>query len=290
MTADVATLTNLINREVLLAMGLPPDGWIGHRLGPVLSRATRRFCEILSVADRLIAEEGMISAARWVLLRLARDFQARGTENIPPDGPLVIAANHPGAADSVTIGCSARRDDLKILASDVPFLTNLSQIGRHLIFLPRKGIQARMLAMREAIRHLDGGGALLVFAHGTIDPDPAFMPGAEQEIDGWSRSLSIFLGKVPDTRVVASIVSHVLVPAYMHHPLTWLQRSRVDRQRLAMMIQIIQQMLGKKLDVVPRVSFGEAVDWRAAQEPGDALHAIVGAAKQVLRAHIVWQT
>ena len=32
-----------------------------------------------------------------------------------------------------------------------------------------------------------------------------------------------------------------------------------------MMIQIIQQMLGKKLDLVPHVSFGEAIDWRAAQ-------------------------
>ena len=81
-----------------------------------------------------------------------KDAQARGLENVPAEGPLIIAANHPGAADSAAIGANAGRDDLKILASDVPFLKNLSQIGQRLIFLPRKGIQARMLAMREAIR------------------------------------------------------------------------------------------------------------------------------------------
>lgn len=289
MTADVATLTRLINGEVFRAMGIAPEGWMGERLQPVLSRATRRFSEMFAEADRIMAEEGLVSAARWVLLHLARDFRARGTQNVAPDGPIVIASNHPGAADSVAIAANTGRNDLKIIASDAAFLTNLTEIGRHLIFLPRQGIQARMLAMREAIRHLEDGGALLLFAHGTIDPDPAFMPGAETDIDGWSRSLGIFLGKVPETRVVSTIVSNVLDPWYMRHPLTWLKRGRVDRQRLAIMIQIIQQMLGKNLDLVPRVSFGEAIDWRAAKEAGDSLQAIVAAAKRLLRAHLSWQ-
>ncbi|HET6845363.1 MAG TPA: 1-acyl-sn-glycerol-3-phosphate acyltransferase [Anaerolineales bacterium] len=289
MTADVPTLTRLINTEVLLAMGLQPDGWLGRRVQPVLSRATQRFAEIFSTADHLIADEGMVCAAHWVLLRLVQGLRARGIENIPPNGPLVIAANHPGAADSVAIGASAGRDDLKILASDVPFLKNLSQIGQHLIFLPRKGIHARMLAMREGFRHLDSGGALLIFPRGTIDPDPAFMPDAEAQLDRWSRSLALFLAKVPTTRVVTSIVSHVVDPNYMHHPLTWLKRGRVDRQRLAIMIQIIQQMMGKKLDLEPRVSFGEAIDWPAAKQAGDALNAVVLAAKHLLHAHLAWQ-
>ena len=218
-----------------------------------------------------------------------RASKARGVENIPPEGPLVIAANHPGAADSLAIGASAGREDLKIIASDVAFLTHLTQIGQHLIFLPRQGIQKRMLAIREGIRHLQTGGALLLFAHGTIDPDPAFMPEAEAELNAWSRSLEIFLERVPETRVVASIVSHVLEPAYMHHPLTWLQKARVDRQRLAIMMQIIQQMLGKKLDLVPRVSFSESLHPSAAREPGDTLQAVIRIARRLLRTHLEWQ-
>ena len=56
-----------------------------------------------------------------------------------------------------------------------------------------------MLAMREALRHLESGGAVLLFARGTIDPDPAFMAGGESELNGWSRSLEIFLGSVPES-------------------------------------------------------------------------------------------
>ena len=234
MTADVPTLTRLINNEVVLAMGLSPDGWAGRDLQPILSRATKRFCEIFSKADRLIADEGLAVAARWVLSTLTRDFKARGTEYIPTEGPLVIASNHPGSVDSLAIGANAGREDLRIIASDVAFLNSLSHIGEHLIFLPRQSIQARMLAVREGIRHLRQAGALLLFAGGSIDLGPAFMPDAEAGLAGWSRSLDVFLGKVPETVVVASIVSHVLLPGYMHHPLTWLKRKRPDKQRLAM--------------------------------------------------------
>jgi len=289
MTADVSTLTRLINNEVIRAMGLSPEGWAGRHLQPVLSRATRRFCEIFSKADLLIAEEGMAVAARWVLLSLVKDFEARGLKNIPTEGPLVIASNHPGTVDSLTIGASAGREDLKIIASDVPFLKSLTHIGEHMIFLPHQGIQARMLAVREGIRHLKTGGALLLFARGNIDPDPSFMPDAEEQLARWSRSLGVFLSKVPQTRVVTSIVSNVILPAYMRHPVTWLQRTRPDRQRLAMMIQVIQQMLGRKLDLVPHVSFGEAIDWRASTNAEDFLQAVVEAARRLLRSHLAWQ-
>jgi len=291
MTADVATLTRLINDEVIHAMGLKPEGWPGRHLQPILSKATWRFCEIFSTADRIIAEKGLAAAARWVLLNLAKDLRTRGVENIPPEGPLIIAANHPGAVDSLAIGASVGRDDLKIIASDVPFLKGLSHIGQHLIFLPRQGLQDRMLAMRCALRHVMQGGAVLLFARGGIDPDPAFMPlaEAEQELTKWSRSLAIFLNKVPRAQVITSIVSDVIDPRYMQHPITWLQRARPDRQRLAIMIQIIQQMLGKQLDLVPHVSFGEAVDWRATSTGGDPLRAVVDAAKRLLKSHLAWQ-
>jgi len=291
MTAEVSRLTRLINNEVISAMGLPLDGWAARRMQPLLSRATSRFCEMFYRADRLIAEEGMATAARWVLLNLVKDFKVRGTQNIPHEGPLLIASNHPGTVDSLTISASAGREDLKIIASDVPFLQSLTHVGEHLIFLPRLNLQERMLAMRRALRHLKEGGAVLLFARGGIDPDPSFMAvaEAEQELAKWSRSLEIFLEKVPQARVVASIVSHVIEPSYMHHPLTWLRRTRPDRQRLAMMMQIIQQMLGKRLDLVPHVSFGEVIDWRATKYDGDSVRAVVEAARQLLKSHLAWQ-
>ncbi len=99
MSADVTTLTRLINNEVIEAMGLPVDSWAAARLQPVLSRATRRFCEVFYQADRLIAAEGLAAGARWVLTNLVSDFKARGEQYVPRTGPLIIAANHPGAVE-----------------------------------------------------------------------------------------------------------------------------------------------------------------------------------------------
>jgi hypothetical protein len=289
MSPDVMTLTRLINNEVIQAMGLRTDSWPALRLQPILSRATRRFCEIFAEADRIIAEQGLGAGARWVLLNLVRDFKTRGARNVPAAGPLVIASNHPGTVDSVTLIAGAGREDLKVIASDVPFLQHLPHISEHLIFLPREGLQGRMLVVREAVRHLANGGALLLFARGGIDPDPSFMEHADEELTRWSRSLELFVRNVPQTRVVASIVSHVLEPAYMRHPFTWLQRKRQDRQRLAMMLQVIQQMLGKKLDVVPRVSFGEAIQPRSSEASEHALQGIIESARSLLKTHLAWQ-
>jgi hypothetical protein len=88
---------------------------------------------------------------------------------------------------------------------------------------------------------------------------------------------------------VTSIVSHVIDPAYMQHPLTILKKRRPDRQRLAIMMQIIQQMLGKKLALVPHVSFGDVIDWQTAKEAGDSLRVIVTSAQRQLKTHLTWQ-
>jgi acyltransferase-like protein len=289
MPAQVATLTRLIDNEVIQAMGLSVDGWPGRFLHPLLARATRRFSTMFAEVDRIIAAQGLPAGARWLLLNLVMGFEARGVEHIPAEGPLVIASNHPGTYDSIALATTAKREDLKIIAGAIPFLQNLPNVSRHLIFTPYDDPHARMVVLRKSIQHLRAGGSLLLFARAGIDPDPSFMPQAEEELSNWSRSLEIFLRSVPQTRVVASIVSDVLDPRYMHHPLTWLRRARPDRQRLAMMVQIIQQMLGKKLELVPRVSYGDSIDGASIGDTEHALQSIVNSARQVLHSHLAWQ-
>ncbi len=209
--------------------------------------------------------------------------------DFPPQGPLIIASNHPGTVDSLALTATANRLDLKIIASDVGFLRNLPHISEHLIFTPRSNLQRRMIALRESIRHLQTGGSLLLFSHGTIDPDPALMPVAARELIGWSRSLEIFLRSVPEVQVIVSIVSGVIDPACMRHPITWLRRARPDRQRLAMMIQIIEQMLGRRFDITPKVSFGELVDMENIGNTEQTLEVITHSAQQLMQSHMPWQ-
>lgn len=290
MSIEVSTLTHLINNEVIQAMGLPTESWLGQRLHPLLARATRRFSEMFVEVDRIVAAQGLPAGARWLLLQLVKGFEARGVEHIPRQGPLVIASNHPGTVDSVTLAATAQRSDLKIVAGAIPFLQNLPNISKHLIYTSYDNAYNRMVVLRESIRHLRQGGALLLFADGHIDPDPSFMAHAEEEITHWSRSLEIFLRSAPQTQVIASIVSGVLDPRYMRHPITWLRNARPDRQRLAMMMQVIQQMLGKKLDLVPRVSFGDLINIQSIGSAEHVLQTIIDSARRLLNQHLAWKT
>jgi hypothetical protein len=289
MTPDIATLTRLIDDEVIRALNVPLDGWLADRLHSIIRPATRRFSEIFSEVDAVVEHGGLPGGARHLLKRLGASFEARGIANIPLSGPIIIASNHPGTLDSVALAASSQRPDLKIISGPYPFLQNLPNLSRHIIFTTDANIQGRMVTVRESIRHLRDGGALLIFAHGTIDPDPAFMPTAQQELKGWSRSLEIFLSRVPEAQVVISIVSGVLDPACMRNPLTWLRRGRVDRQRIAEMLQIIRQVLGRKTNINPRISYAESLDVQHIGSRDSTMDVISQGAQELLQSHMAWQ-
>ena len=279
---DVAKLTHLINNEIFEAMNVSMDGWFAEQLQPLLSRATRHFSEIFIEADRITGERGLAAGARSLLPYLVNDYELCGTENIPHDGPLVVASNHPGTVDSLVITAGVSRPDFKIIAGEVPFLRHLPNISQYAIFTPYNNPHGRMKAVREALRHLQEGGSLLLFARAGIDPDPSFMPHAEEDISLWSRSLEIFLDRVPNCCVLVTMVSGVLHPRFMQHPITWLRKKRPDRQRLAMMLQVIQQMLGKKIDIRPRVTFGDLVSEKSAGSKECILPTITESARKLL--------
>ena len=67
-------------------------------------------------------------------------------------------------------------------------LKALKGSSKYLIYTPYD-IRQRAAVVREAIRHLQGGGLLIIFPTGKIDPDPAFLPGASGSLEGWSKSV-----------------------------------------------------------------------------------------------------
>jgi hypothetical protein len=154
------------------------------------------------------------------------------------------------------------RADAKIIVGEVPPYHQLPNVSRHVLFSPPvKNTFGRMQTIRNAIRHLKEGGALLIFPRGGIEPDPAFMSNLDAEFHLWSRSLEIFLQRVPQTRVLVTIVSGVISQAAMRHPITSFRKARPDRQRLAFIYQMSRQILsGKEIyGLNPRVTFGEVL-------------------------------
>jgi hypothetical protein len=107
------------------------------------------------------------------------------------------------------------------------------------------------------------------------------------EFDQWSRSLEIFLRRVPRTRVLVTIVSGVIAQAAMRHPITWLRGSQRDRQRLAYIYQIVRQVLsGRELfGLRPQVTFGELISGAQGQ---NILGEIERGARRALGQHLAW--
>jgi hypothetical protein len=285
----IRDLSDTLIYELVKALGRPGSKGVERMARLFFGRAARKVAELGLEIDRVVAEGGLAAGARWLLPRFVRSHEARGVENIPPTGPLVIAANHPAAYDSLVISAYVNRPDYKVIIGDIPFFERLPAISERAIYAPPPNdVQGRMQVIRKSIRHLKDGGALLIFARGGIEPDPAFMPNADAEFDHWSRSLEIFLDRVPGTRALVTIVSGVISKAAMSHPITRFRRLRPDRQRLAFMYQIVRQMLsGKELfGLTPRVTFGDLISEESAGGRERMLPEIIQSAQRVLQQHV----
>ena len=285
--ADVKSLTKYITREIYSAFGLSSETWLRFILNPLFHLPAGRFSRVAARFDQDVSQFGFREAVRRLLPWFATDYKAVGAENIPREGPLLLASNHPGTCDSLVITANIPRDDLKIIITGIPFVQGLPCAAEHLIYVPREGT-GRANVIRQAIRHLKDDGAVLIFPSGTIDPDPALAPDPEITFERWSPSVEMMLRYVPKARVMLSMVSGVLSSSWLRHPLTRLGNEAVKQRRIAEFMQIIQQMVfPHSLDIHPTVTFGEPLQVdQLAGEGMPLLDGIIQQARCLLEDHI----
>ncbi len=268
---------DLLN-EIVKAMGVTNTCIARPALERLFSPAAHRFAEVAARFDQDVSAYGFREASRRLLPRFTCEVRAQGVEHIPTAGPLLIVSNHPGTVDGLVIASHLPRPDLKIIVSGVPFIRSLKASANHLIYSSLDTFE-RMKVVRATIRHLQNDGAVLIFPSGGIDPDPALMSGALDEIDSWSPSLDVILRRVPSTRVLITVISGVLHAQWVHSPLTWVRTGRRNQQRVAEFLQVIQQMLfPNSLLVSPSVCFSEPQNFSANGKA--ALPEIIAAAKK----------
>ncbi|MDR6535856.1 hypothetical protein J2739_001626 [Variovorax soli] len=256
----VDTLTEINLVDLLDSVGL--SRLRGTSLCRLFLPAARRFARTAHEFDTRVGTHGLAQGSAWLMSRMSAGIVASGLEHVPPQGPVVILANHPGMTDTVALFTSlASRPDLRVIALDRPFLRALPNVARQLIFLPDEE-GGRMAAIRAAARHLQEGGALLTFPAGEIEPDPAlFGPQrATASLQNWSGSYTLLARLVPRTRFVPALVSHVVSPDAQRHPLTLLRRAARDKEKLAAALQVA---LPRYRDQVARVAFGHSPDVEA---------------------------
>ncbi len=261
---QIDTLTRVCVNDLLSAFGLSGLRR-GRRPLELLSRIpARRLARQIAIYDRIVSESGLGAGGAWALERMARHVVIEGREYVPREGSLLLVSNHPGLADAAALFTSISRPDLRVIAAQWPLLDALPNTLRHLITVAKVS-SSGFGVLRAAARHLRGGGAVLTFPAGQMEPDPAVMPGAVEALERWSVSVDIFAQLVPDLTIVPVAVSGVFSPIAVRNPLTYLRRQEDERRWLASNLQMLVPALR---NVTPRVTFGAPV--RTA-ETGDAV-------------------
>jgi len=247
--------------------GLPPVTWLLRRM---ITPVTRHFAGIIMDFDRCAADKSLQAAAGDLLMRCINSIRVLGIENIPSEGPTVILSNHPGLTDTLALIASIPRPDLHIVAQERPFLRALKATSRRLIFVSPDN-PGRTETLRKIVTKLREGEAVLSFPSGHVEPDPAVMPGARRNLETWSESAAVFLRSVADLKIVPALVSGVIHPTILHHPLVYLRKHPVDRWRMAATLQILAVGLTNRLGRVNlTLTFGQPLrlDRQSAQDRG----------------------
>lgn len=270
-------LSASLNMALLDAMGLQNTTPFCQISNWLFGRAINRIAELALALDEKLEDGNPALGMRWILPHFVASFSAQNSERLPQTGPLLIVSNHPASYDALVISAFIHRPDYKIFIGKIPPYDHLPNIARHAIFSPPKDdLSGRMKTLRQAIRHLRDGGSLLIFPRGDIEPDPALEAKPALAMEAWSRSLEIFLRQVPDLQVVAAAVSGVIAPKALHHPFTWFKRQQADRQRLAYIYQLIQQVLRRDevFGLHGRVNFSHPIHTDNSQDAFNALQRV----------------
>lgn len=143
-----------------------------------------------------------------ILFKIFLRLRIEGAENIPKDGPLVIACNHLSLLDPPVLGTAATRK-VHFMAKEELFVPVLGDIYRLLGAFPVRRGGADRAAIKHGIDILESNQVLAIFPEGT-------------------RSKTGELGKAqPGALMMASKVKATIVPAciigtdYKRHGRIW---------------------------------------------------------------------
>ena len=273
--------------EIFKAAKVPDIQLLRKFIAKSLSSPVRRFSEFIAQVDADIGSGGFPFAAQNAIEALCEDTSSLGEGIIPSSGPLILACNHPGTYDGFVVISRLPRTDFKMIVSGIPFFRNLPNASRHLIFTTQNTAD-RMDAIRKSVSHLEDGGALIIFPSGRIDPDPAVFADADKHLSRWSRSIEVFLKKVPSTKTVLGIVSGVLSRDYTKRLFPKVFKNDHERRRIMEFMQVIDQMArGKPVELHPKVSFSDPVLWEdiISNNNYPLIHSLQTSAEQLLSSH-----
>ena len=232
----------------------------GFRVGAMrvlLRPAAELVAQRIVEYDRHLGEDGLHRGAAAVVTAATSGIVVHGATHVPPVGPLLVVANHPGLADAVSILAALGREDAWVVAADYPFLHALRRANRRFLFVYER-CATRSGSLRRIGARLRRGDAVLLFPAGGLEPEAALAPDlARASLERWSRSIALFGRLAPATRIVPAFVSGVVSRRAFDHALARRRTPHAERQRLAALLQMAMPAYQR---VPIDVAFGPPID------------------------------
>jgi len=257
MPTSLEALTQINLDDLVSSFGWQNQPLLARLLRRTFTKPARTFANQMTDFDLPVATHGLAEAARLTLRHYVRDIRIFGADRIPA-GPFLALSNHPGMSDTLSLFVALKRPDLKIIAFNRPFLNALPNVSKQLLYLTDDPT-SRITLIRQMSTHLRNGGAALTFPAGHIEPDPDVHDGAVESLGSWTNSAGVFIRMAPETAVLPVLVRGVVWKKAAYHPLTYLKRTRAEREKLAGALQLLAYAILKVKPVTVHVQIGQPI-------------------------------
>lgn len=256
-TSSIDRLTQINLDDLISSFGWQDRPFLAGLLRRTLIAPPQTFARQMVDFDSAICRQGLVEASRRTARQFVDDIRVFGRDRIPKTAFLALS-NHPGMSDTLSLFIALNRPDLKIIALDRPFLTALPNMSKQLAYVTGDPA-ARFKLIRQISTHLREGGAALTFPAGEIEPDPDLHKSAVETLRCWTDSAGVFVRMAPETAVLPVLVRGVIRQKTARHPITYLKRARLEREKLAAALQLLAHVMLKKKDVHVRVQIGNPI-------------------------------
>jgi hypothetical protein len=261
-------------------------GWedrpkLARLLRVLFASPARKFAHQILNIDDAVRTVGLVDAARQALRSFVRDVRIFSAPL--PAGPFLALSNHPGMVDTLALFSALNRPDLKIIATERPFLKALPNTSQRLYYVTDDP-GTRMSLIRQVSAHLRSGGAALTFPAGKIEPDPNVYPGAVDTLQDWTDSVGFFVRIAPETAILPVLVRGVVWEKTARHALIRLRKTREDREKLAAALQLLAHVVVNKkpLDVTVQIGNPITVAELGSKATKDIHQAVLGEMKRLI--------
>ena len=281
----LSQLTDLTIREVLINFKLRQTGLFAQLFRLAVHLPAREFAKLVYRIDQDAGLFGLHGAALNALHHFVTRLEIRGWPT-PAEGPLLVAANHPGGTDPFVITAAIDRRDLYILSQEHIIFKALPNISKYIICTAEDRSDGH-LALRKTINLLKDQKSVLLYPGGELELDPALFPGSGILLRDWSRSIALILSRIPEALVQPAILRGTISLQAWKSWLTGFGKSVTTKLQIAMITQIaVQQLKPDAYPVQTTLILGQPM--RASEldgklDPDSIHHAMMSVVDQILR-------